>query len=121
MGQLGPGCGQAIEQRARVRHGLVEELDEQIAGHIVVVRGDVALHLFPAESRHVRLSADPERFEPAQSARDEVVQRRRQDGQHRDQICRLPFAGHVGLAEADESMASHPARQPVRIVDGQRR
>ena len=35
--------------------------------------------------------------------------------------CRRPFAGHVGLAEADQAVAADPAGQRVRLVDHQRR
>ena len=112
VGQFGPRRRQAIEPRAGIRHGFVEELDEQIAGQVVVVRGDLAHRLGAAGVRRTRSG-------PARPPQRRQAQRRGQRGQHPDEVLRFPLGCHEGLTETDQPVPSQPAVQSVRVVHHQ--
>lgn len=121
-GQLGPGgswLGQQVgEHCARIRHGLVEKRGEQVVRQ-VIVHGYIAPGLISAVVWPTRSKGRRDRPQPVQRARYQLVHRPCQHGQHPRELLRRPFAGHVGLAEADQAVAPDPACKCVRPMDEQ--
>ena len=79
-GRCGLDAGSVVEQRARVRHRLVEELGEQVVGQVVVL-GDVAARLRSAVVLRPRLAYHRERPKSLQRRGNQVVDGFREFGE----------------------------------------
>ena len=115
-GQVVVGRRQLVEQCARVRHRLVEELGEQLVGQVVVL-GDVAPGLRTAVVLRSRRAHHGERAKPLQRRRNQIAQSFGELGEHARQVVGVPVAGHVGLAETDQPVAADPADEGLRPVN----
>ena len=110
----------AAEQRTGVRHGVVEELGEQVVGQVVVL-GDVAPRLPAAVVVRTRLANHGEGPKALQDRRNQFGEPLGELGEQTREIVGAPVAGHVRLAEADEPVAPHPADHRVGPVHEHRR
>ena len=119
--RVGQPCRVAgqLEQRAGIGHRLVEEHGEQFVGEVVVL-GDVA----PGLRGLLCCEAEAERRRSAEAVaaqRNQVGHRLGELGEQPGEVVGTPFAGHIGLAEADQAVAADPAGHRLRPVNHHRR
>ena len=99
---------------------LSEEGREQVVGQVVVpgdVRAGVLLGvpLGPGRAGQVQPAQFLQRFG------HQLSDAGGEDLHHRGEVIGVPVAGHVGLAQADQSAVAEPGREIVRAVHGHHR
>ena len=112
--------GVGVEARARVGHGLVEELREEIVGQVVVTT-DVVARTRLRVALGVRLVAHVEVTQALHPRGHQLVHARRERREHRGGVVGVPVAGHERLAEPDEPVATEPAEEVVAAHPHERR
>ena len=105
------------EERAGVRHGVVQERGEELVGE-VVVPGDVGAGVLLRVPFLARLARKVEAAQFLQRLGHQRPHPGGEDLHHGGEVIGVPVPGHVGLAQADQAAVAEPGGEGLRTVHG---